>query len=215
MFIHGFATGPAIWQKQIEDFSGELKVFTDPEKIDRSDDLFLVGWSMGGWKALDLWKEHHFQIKGIILVSAFAKYTRSDDYPCGTPLALLRKLEGKFMAGHKKGMEYFYDLIFKDKSQHYLIDRLPAPGKEDVVKWFDKLRNEDKRAILPSVDVPALIIQGARDPIVSAGAAEYLKENIKNSELYVFPGVGHAPFLEKTTDFNRRLREFVNKHGGQ
>ncbi|MBU0672953.1 MAG: alpha/beta hydrolase [Candidatus Margulisbacteria bacterium] len=212
LFIHGFATGPKIWQAQIREFSKDFHVVTDIEHVEHGSDVYLVGWSMGGWKALELWQEHHQKIKGLILVSAFAKYVRSDDYPCGTPMVLLRKLEKRFMSDYKDGMHYFYDLVFKDKKIHRLIDQLPVPEKHDVDRWFEKLRQEDMRELLPRINVPVLIIQGDQDPIVSPEAAEYLHGRIKDSELRVFAGVGHAPFLEKTREFNLTMRGFLAKN---
>ena len=212
LFIHGFATGPSIWQAQIDEFSKEFKVVTDVEQIERESDVFVVGWSMGGWKALDVLQEQHLKIKALILVSAFAKYVKSDDYSCGTPLALLRKLEKKFMTDYKEGIGYFYDLMFKDKKMHSLIDQLPVPEKKDIEKWFDKLRNEDKREFLSKINVPVLIVQGDQDQIVSPDAAAYMKEKIKNCELYIFPGVGHAPFIEEEERFSAILKEFIKNH---
>jgi len=212
LFIHGFATGPAIWQGQIKEFSKDFKVVIDLEQIEHGSDVYVIGWSMGGWKALDLWQEHHQKIKGIILVSSFAKYVKSDDYPCGTPLALLRRLEKKFSTDYNIGMHYFYDLIFKDKKMHDLLSKLPVAEKHDIDKWFEKLRNEDKRELLPKINVPVLIIHGDRDPIVSLGAAEYLKKKIKDSELRVFDSVGHTPFLEQKQEFNSILRNFLIQH---
>ncbi len=212
LFIHGFATGPEIWKEQIEEFSRDFKVAGDLEQIDHLSDLFIIGWSMGGWKALDLWQEHHQKIRGLVLVSAFARYVESDDYSCGTPLALLQKLERKFIADYETGMHYFYDLIFKDKKQHYLIDQLPVPEKQDMIGWFDRLRNDDKRDLLPKINIPVLLICGDQDPIVSLATAEYMQERIKNSELLVFPGVGHAPFLEEKEKFNQCLRNFISRY---
>jgi pimeloyl-ACP methyl ester carboxylesterase len=213
LFIHGFATGPHIWEAQIKEFSKDFDVAFEVEKVDHTKDVIVVGWSMGGWKALDLFAEKHLKIRGMVLVSAFVKYVKSDDYPCGTSLSLLRKLEKKFMGDYKEGMHYFYDLIFKDKGRHKLIDLLPPPEKEDIIRWFDKLRNEDKRDLLPKIDIPVLIIQGEKDPIVSPDAAKYLKEKIKDSELHIFPGAGHASFLDEEVKFNRYLRDFLNKCG--
>lgn len=212
LFIHGFATGPSVWKEQIKEFSKDYDVSTELEQIDCSNDIFMVGWSMGGWKALDIWEEHHRKIKGLILVSAFPKYVKSSDYPCGTSLALLRKLENKFLTDYKSGMYYFYDLIFKDKKQHYLIDELPVPPKEDLIHWFQKLREEDKRNLLPRINTAVLIIQGDKDPIVSMATAQYLCSKIKKSELRIFPGSGHAPFLEQGEKFNQILRDFLAKN---
>lgn len=212
LFIHGFATGPAIWQGQIDELSKYFKVITAVERIDPGSDVFIIGWSMGGWKALDLLREQHLKIKGLILVSAFAKYIKSDDYLYGTPLALLRKLEKKFMTNYKEGLRYFYDLMFKDKKMLSSIDQLPIPEKNDIEKWFDKLRNEDKREFLPKINIPVLIVQGDQDPIVSPASALYLKERIRNSEMHIFPGAGHAPFFEEKEKFNSILKDFIRKH---
>lgn len=186
---------------------------TNLAQIEQGSDVYIVAWSMGGWKALDLWQEHHQKIKGIVLVSAFAKYVKSDDYPAGIPMPILRKLEKKFAVDYKTGMHYFYDLIFKDKKMHDLIDQLPVPEQSDVDRWFEKLRNEDKRAILPKINLPVLIVQGDQDPIVLPASAEYLNKNIRDSQLKVFSQVGHAPFLEKPAEFNEVLKKFLAGHG--
>jgi non-heme chloroperoxidase len=212
LFIHGFATPSQVWQSQIQEFSRDFEVIADPSEIDRYQEVFLVGWSMGGWRALDLWQENQKRIKGIVLVSAFAKYVQSDDYPCGTPLALLQKLEKRFLSDYRTGITYFYDLIFKDKNQHYLIEKLPVPDKIKLKWWFYKLRDVDKRDVLPQINVPVLIIQGDSDKIVSPASAMYLKEKIKNSEVHTLPNVGHAPFFEEKEKFNLILKEFLMKH---
>lgn len=212
LFIHGFATGSAIWKWQVEEFSKDFNIATDLEEIEHGSDFIVIGWSMGGWKALDLWREHHQKIRGLVLVSAFAKYVQSDDYPCGTSLARLRKLKKMFLNDYCSGMHYFYDLIFKDKRLHNLIDQLPVPERRDLERWFEKLEYENKRELLSAINLPVLIIHGEQDPIVSLETAEYLNRRIKDSELRVFPEVGHAPFLEKKEEFNRYLRDFIGKY---
>ena len=139
LFIHGFATGPLVWQDQVREFGQNYQVVTDVAQIDHSSDVFIVGWSMGGWKALDLWQEHHQKVKGLILVSAFPKYVKSLDYPCGTSLALLKKLEKRFLTDYRAGLVYFYDLIFKDEKYKKLAKVLPVPEKHDQLKWLERL----------------------------------------------------------------------------
>jgi len=204
LFIHGFATGPQIWHQQIKEF-GQVA------DIEATDNLIIVGWSMGGWKAIEFCFEHHHKIKGLVLVSGFAKYVKGDDYPYGTPLALLQRLKKIFLTDYKQGMHYFYDLIFKDKSNHHLIDQLPVPEKADLEKWFSRLEHEDLRPHLSKINIPTLIIHGDQDPIVQLGAAKYLYEQIKGSRLVVLKGVGHAPFLEKPQEFNQLLGDFISE----
>ena len=203
-FIHGFATGSDIWRKQIKEF-GQV---TD---IEQADALVIVGWSMGGWKAIELCLEHPSKVKGLVLVSSFAKYVQSADYPCGTPSALLHKLKKRFLTDYRTGMTYFYDLVFRDKNQHHLIEESPVPEKSEIDAWFRRLEQDDLRPLLPRIKVPTLIIHGDQDPIVSGQSAEYLRKNIKNSRLIVFHGTGHAPFLEQTEEFNRLLKNFIHE----
>ncbi|OGC07106.1 hypothetical protein A3H38_03570 [candidate division WOR-1 bacterium RIFCSPLOWO2_02_FULL_46_20] len=210
--MHGFATGPIIWKDQVRGFAKDYKVVTDIERLDHSTDVYVVGWSMGGWKALDLFAEHRQEIRGLVLVSAFPKYVKSADYPCGAPLALLKRLEKKFLTDYKQGMNYFYDLIFKDKQSHHLIDHLPVPERGDLEKWFKRLEHDDLRGLLPTINVPVLLIHGDKDPIVSAQTATYMKDRIKESDLHLLAGVGHAPFLEDKERFNKLLRDFISKH---
>lgn len=179
--------------------------------LESADNLIIVGWSMGCWKALELALEYHHKVKGLVLVSGFAKYVKGDDYPYGTPLALLQRLRKLFLTDYKQGMHYFYDLIFKDKTNHHLIDQLPVPEKADLEKWFRRLEHEDLRPHLPRINIPTLIIHGDQDPIVQLGAAEDLKVRIKNSKLRVLTGVGHAPFLEEPIKFNQLLKDFINE----
>lgn len=212
-FIHGFATGPSIWQGQVEAFSKDYRVILDEEQIKPDDEIFIIGWSMGGWKAIELLFELKQKVTGLVLVSAFAKYVQGDDYPFGQPLALLNKLEKRFLANYKSGMNYFYDLIFHDKSQHPLIDLLPPPDEIGLKRWFEKLRFEDKREMLQKRIVPTLIIQGDKDPIVSVESAKYLQKSIPNARLELLKGVGHAPFLEQPGMFNEKLQSFIEANG--
>lgn len=212
LFIHGFATGPAVWDYQIKEFSKDYEVITDPERI--KERVIVIGWSMGGWKALELYLEYPQKVIGLVLVSAFAKYLRSDDYPCGTSPALLRKLERKFRADYRGGLRYFYDLVFRNKEWHGLAEKLPIPEKKDIDRWFEKLKKEDKRKILPQIEVPTLLIHGSEDQVALAESSKYLHDNIRGSELHVLEGAGHAPMVEASGLFNSLLREFVTRHAG-
>ena len=212
-FIHGFATGPSIWRGQVEAFSKDYRIILNQEQIKPDDELYIIGWSMGGWKAIELLFELKQKVAGLVLVSAFAKYVQGDDYAFGQPMALLQKLEKRFMKDYKAGMHYFYDLIFHDKSQHPLIDLLPPPDETGLKRWFEKLRMEDKRSFLQKINVPTLIIQGDKDPIVSVESAHYLQKSFPNARLEVLNGVGHAPFLEQPNVFNEKLHRFIEANG--
>ena len=66
----------------------------------------------------------------------------------------------------------------------------------------------DARDALPEIGCPTLILAGEEDRIVGAAASRTLHEGIPGSELFVYPGLGHAAY-EEAKDFNRRVLAFL------
>ena len=61
---------------------------------------------------------------------------------------------------------------------------------------------------LHKIECPTYIIGGETDKTVGVKASYELKENIKNSELHIYPGLGHAAY-EEAKDFYDRVNEFL------
>ena len=67
----------------------------------------------------------------------------------------------------------------------------------------------DQRELLPKIDVPVLICQGAHDAVVDPAISKVAAELLPNSRLVEFEESGHAPFLEERERFNKELLAFV------
>jgi pimeloyl-ACP methyl ester carboxylesterase len=77
-----------------------------------------------------------------------------------------------------------------------------------VRTWTQDLR--ELEATLPKLaGISTLLMWGGKDTAVYASSAEPLKRYFSNSELVVFPGVGHLPYEECPEEFNRALLEFL------
>jgi pimeloyl-ACP methyl ester carboxylesterase len=72
----------------------------------------------------------------------------------------------------------------------------------------------DATSELDRINCPTLIIGGEEDKIVGADASRELYAAIINSEIYIYPGLGHAAY-EEARDFNRRVFEFLEKGNSQ
>ena len=70
--------------------------------------------------------------------------------------------------------------------------------------------SHDSTADLHRIACPTLVIGGDSDRNVGAGTSEDLAAHIHRSELYIYPSLGHAAFLE-AEDFNERVLEFLAK----
>jgi len=212
LFIHGFAASPRVWGLQIEEFTEKHKIYTDTSQINKLNQLIIVGWSMGALKAFKLLREQKDKIKALVLVSAFPKFLKSEDYPCGLDSSRLKNLERKLRKNFELGLRFFYSLIFNGKEVHPLISSPLTLQKQKIFSDIKQLELEDERGFLSEIKIPTLIIQGEKDQVVLPQAADYLHEKIKNSERQIFPGVGHAPFLEVPDKFNASLAEFLARH---
>ncbi len=77
-----------------------------------------------------------------------------------------------------------------------------------VRHWTDCL--QQLKAILPQIGhLPTLLIWGSADAAVYVQSAEKLRHYFKQSELVVYPGVGHLPYEEVPDQFNKTLIEFL------
>ena len=66
----------------------------------------------------------------------------------------------------------------------------------------------DARGALGKITCPTLILGGEEDRIVGAEASRELHEAIGQSELFLYPGLGHAAY-EEAKDFNGRVYRFL------
>jgi pimeloyl-ACP methyl ester carboxylesterase len=74
--------------------------------------------------------------------------------------------------------------------------------------WTALLR--DLKGALPNAThYPTLLMWGERDRAVYVSSAEPLRKQFPNSDLIVFPGIGHLPYEEAADDFNRALICFL------
>lgn len=65
----------------------------------------------------------------------------------------------------------------------------------------------DAYASLPKITCPTLVIGGGNDQIVTGAASVEIAGQIKDSELHLYPGLGHAAY-EEAKDFNSRVMAF-------
>ena len=63
---------------------------------------------------------------------------------------------------------------------------------------------------LSKIACPTLILGGEEDRIVGPEASRELAEGIPCSELFLYPGLGHAAY-EEAKDFNSRVFGFLSK----
>jgi pimeloyl-ACP methyl ester carboxylesterase len=71
----------------------------------------------------------------------------------------------------------------------------------------------DLRPVLPTVDVPTLILHGAADARSPLTNAEALHAAVSTSQLVVLPKLGHACVVEDPEACAEEIRRFVKTVG--
>lgn len=70
-------------------------------------------------------------------------------------------------------------------------------------------RQIDNRALMKTITVPCLIVQGTNDRIVLPTYADHIARHISHASRIDYPNCGHAPFAEMPDRFNKEVTEFM------
>ncbi len=84
-----------------------------------------------------------------------------------------------------------------------------SPGSVLAVERM--LRDSDVRAVLPSIQVPTLIVHNVDDPVEPVGQARYVAEAIPGAELTELPYTEHAPFWDSSKALLDAVEGFAAK----
>lgn len=86
----------------------------------------------------------------------------------------------------------------------YLRRLEPGP----LIEVWKSLTRADYRDVLPTIDVPALLVHGDASHFYSVELAEYVRGSIPDARLHVYEGTDHSPHLWQRERFLDDLRTF-------
>jgi pimeloyl-ACP methyl ester carboxylesterase len=171
----------------------------------------LVGHSFGTMIALSLFQRHPASPRSLVLVGGYAGWAGS--LP---PNEVARRLE-MFVGMAELGDAFdpksypglFSDLIPADRDA-MLATMMRENIRPATVRAAGYIGAEtDLRPVLPTVDVPTLVLHGEADARSPLTNAEALHAAISTSQLVVLPKLGHACVLEDPEACATEIRRFV------
>jgi len=175
--------------------------------------VVLVGLSMGGYIALAVARRHSDVLAGLVLADTRAdpdspevRRARSDQQALVeerghvTPLVdgLLARILADTGPRHAEVGATLGDMM-----------RSTAPAG-----WIGALeamkQRRDQTDLLPTIDVPTLVVVGEGDALAPVDVAEAMAKGIPGARLEIVPGAGHVANLENPEVFNRAFSEFLS-----
>jgi len=183
----------------------------------------LVGWSTGGFSALNLAARHPESVTSVMSIAGFAHASHKG------VITRMQRLVRKGRSGRRAfqfiwsflgNQRWAFDLALRQGAVNRAEYRRSPITRTTLDGWQQALRNHDLerlatlferlgdidiRDLLPGIQVPTLIVGGDRDPYVPLDHTQVLAESIPDAELIIWPGVGHMFFSECTIEFQRLL----------
>ena len=65
---------------------------------------------------------------------------------------------------------------------------------------------------LSSIELPVLIMWGGQDQLIHVSSAEIWQQGLPDSELKIWPEIGHMPMVEIPQESAAVYRDFLNRH---
>lgn len=162
--------------------------------------LVLGGHSMGGYVALRFAASFRDRLAGVILIDTRAE-ADTEEGRAKRQAAVERVLGG--------GRDAYLDEFVPNLVSPTLRARAPrlvaelraaaaeVPDHVLVACQRGMRSRPDSSALLPSLDIPALVLVGEEDTITPPAAAEAMARALPRATLAVIPGAGHTPSVER------------------
>lgn len=188
----------------------DLKALCDTLEIDRA---VIVGVSFGGGIAMEFALKYPESVDALILSApAVSGFAGSDE---------LQKQNEKFMAARSQGTEALLRAIVDD--DHFI----PAARKDRTIRErFRTIVRANQRKMDPTllktgekslfdesgkIAAPVLLIIGERDNPGLYVLTKELQSRMPKAVTKVIKNAGHVPHVEASSQFIRRVAEFVNR----
>jgi pimeloyl-ACP methyl ester carboxylesterase len=234
VLIHGLGANAAGWGEQLEALSSSHRViamdlrghgetgYRPEEAVTMSalvDDLVALlsdlgveeahvcGSSLGGMLALELWVRRPALMKSLILADTTAFFP--PPHMLDQFLQLFDHMEMTAWAG------FMAPRLLRRRAPVSLLEKivqtLAATSRVVYRQGLAAAFLADYRWVLPTVDIPTLIVVGEEDQATPVGYARLLAKEIKGAVLQVVPEAAHLPHRENPREFNRQLREHLER----
>jgi 3-oxoadipate enol-lactonase len=199
-------TGGAVGR--FEDFADDAAAVIDA----LGGPAHVVGLSMGGRIALDLWKRHRSRVASLTLASTSAGAAPD---PARVARALDLRLkplldEGRTPADIAESIvAEIAGSGIAPEARAALLDSHRRLATHGYVAALRAVTSFHEFPPFEAIDAPTLIVSGGEDRVAPPAHAERMAARIPGARLVAFAGIGHIVNIEAPAAFNAVLADFL------
>jgi len=200
--------GSALVEPDADRFAEVLAQLFDHCAVERAT---VVGHSMGGIVATRFAGRHPERVEGLVLSCTHW----GGCHPTGAGLtdSYRERLQAFDRGGPREyGLARARAMLAPDAPADVfdLIAEIASRARREGVEAAARMISEaDNRDLLAALSCPVSVFSGEVDPVVARERTDDLASAIPGAGQAVIAGAGHAPYLEKSADFNVALASFI------
>jgi pimeloyl-ACP methyl ester carboxylesterase len=206
----------------------DLEIIAGAEGI---TEAAVIGWSMGVQVSLETYRRLRPMVKSLVLING----TSGRALDTVSPLPGMKVVMPKIVDIARKAHMIAKELAQRTTSQPETLlwfKRMGMVGETfddgvftelvhqysalDMDAFFQNLKaigTHDASDVLPTIDVPVLVITGDKDTFTPRALALQMARNIRTAEMLVVRGGTHYTCVEFPELVNLRIERFFREHG--
>lgn len=177
-------------------------------------DTVLCGHSLGALAGIKAVLKSPDAFSRLVLIGCSPCYINDPDYYGGFERADLDVMYYRMETDYFAWASGFAPLAMRNESRPELANNFAASLKslrpDIALSALRMAMQSDLRDVLPTLQLPTLIIQAHNDIAVPRAVGEYLNANIRNSQLKLINAQGHLPHVSAPDQVIEAIREFLN-----
>jgi len=196
--------GDYLMTQMAEDVAGLLEYLEISKAV-------ICGHSMGGYVALSFAKLFPGRLLGLGLIttraSADSEEKRSGRYKMAEQVRqqgskALAELLAPRISNQEDIIQAAFDMIANTDPQGIIGSTIGMAMRPD---YWD---------LLPEIELPALVVAGEDDQIISREDSRQMAETLQDGQFLSIPGAGHMPMLERPDMLGEGLVSLIHRVGG-
>ena len=174
------------------------------EPVSLSSPALVLGWSLGGIRAMQLALRQPDMVTGLILLATTPCFVNRQGWSRGMDKSVFANFQKQVKEAPTPAMTQFVRLNAAAKPDRNTRDNLVSLSTE-VAEFalnteLNELEKTDMRDAASSITVPVFLMHATDDRVVPVAASHWLHEHIANSRLVEFASGGHAFFIKHASE---------------